>query len=469
MLQHAELANEIIIPSKIKQRKFGSRDKIGYMFGDIANDMFFALIGGYLMLFYTDIYGISAAAAGMILLVARVVDAIFDVVWGAFIDSRPVGPRGKFRPYLLFSAIPVTAFGVLTFTHFPVNESWKVIVASIAYIIWGLAYSTINIPYGSLASVMTSDPVERTSLSTFRTLGAILANVFIMVVAPIIIFGSGKSPSAQGFLTIAAICAVLANLFYFSSYKLTVERVQAARNAQRKINLAASLKGFFKNRALLGLMIASFGFLASFMTVNALTPYLFKDYFHAPQLIALSGLIGLASSFVAMPIISPLAKRYGKKETAVIGLVIAFIVNVLMYLLPITSPYVYMALNCISGFGMAFLNILVWALVSDCIDNQERITGNREEGTVYSVYSLVRKIGQAAAGGIGGFALVAVGYNSSLPSQSAEVASGIKSIITVVPALGALVALVSIYWIYDLTKKRLFELNAELTHIREQK
>jgi GPH family glycoside/pentoside/hexuronide:cation symporter len=126
-----------------------------------------------------------------------------------------------------------------------------------------------------------------------------------------------------------------------------------------------------------------------------------------------------------------------------------------------------MVLNCISGFGMAFFNILIWALVSDCIDNQEKITGNREEGTVYSVYSLVRKIGQAAAGGIGGFALVAVGYNSGLPSQSAEVASGIKGIITLVPALGALVALVSIYWIYDLTKKRLVALNEELTHVRE--
>lgn len=459
---NSEISNAIVIPSTDTVRKFGSRDKIGYMFGDMGNDLFFALIGGYLMLFYTDIYGISAAVAGMILLVARVVDAIFDVAWGTYIDSRPVGPRGKFRPYLLFSAIPVTAFGVLTFTHFPVNESWKVVVASVAYIIWGLAYSTINIPYGSMASVITTDPVERTSLSTFRTLGALLANVFIMVVAPMIIFGSGKSPTAHGFLIIAVICAVLANIFYFSSYKLTIERVKVTKQSQKKNNLIKSLKGFSKNRALLGLMLASFGFLASFMSVNALTPYLFKDYFHAPNLIALSGLIGLASSFIAMPIISPLAKRYGKKETATIGLLLAFIVNTLMFLLPITSPYIYMTLNCISGFGLAFLNILIWALVSDCIDNQERITGNREEGTVYSVYSLVRKIGQAVAGGIGGFALVAVGYNSGITEQSADVATGIKAIITLVPALGSLVALVSIYWFYDLTKKKLVELNEEL-------
>ncbi|NIK77138.1 GPH family glycoside/pentoside/hexuronide:cation symporter [Paenibacillus castaneae] len=462
-----EVVNDIVIPSTEKVRKFGNRDKIGYMFGDMGNDLFFALIGGYLMLFYTDIYGISAAAAGMILLVARVLDAIFDIAWGSFIDSRPVGPRGKFRPYLLFSAIPVTAFGVLTFMHFPVNESWKVVVASIAYIVWGLAYSTINIPYGSMASVITTDPIERTSLSTFRTLGALLANVFIMVVAPMIIFGSGKSPTAQGFLTIAAICAVLANVFYFSSYKLSVERVRVSKPS-KKNNLLKSLKGIAKNRALLGLMLTSFGFLASYMTVNALTPYLFKDYFHAPNLIALSGLIGLASSFLAMPIISPLAKRFGKKETATIGLIIAFVVNTLMFLLPITSPYVYMVLNCISGFGLAFLNILIWALVSDCIDNQERITGNREEGTVYSVYSLVRKIGQAAAGGIGGFALVAAGYNSGIAEQSEKVAAGIKSIITLVPALGSLIALLSIYLLYNLTKKNLVKLNEELTIMRQE-
>jgi len=468
MHQGGTTSGDMAIPAMDKVRKFGRRDKIGYMFGDIGNDLFFALIGGYLMLFYTDIYGISAAAAGMILLVARVLDAIFDVAWGAYIDSKPVGPRGKFRPYLLFSALPVTAFGILTFTHFPVQESWKVVVASAAYIMWGLCYSTINIPYGSLASVMTSDPEERTALSTFRTLGAIIANVFIMIAAPMIIFSAGKIPTAQGFIIIAVICAVMANLFYFGSYRLTVERIKTVKQTQHKINLIRSIKGLSKNRALLGLMLASFGFLVSFMTVNALTPYLFKDYFHATNLIALSGLIGLGSSLVAMPIISPLAKRYGKKETAVFGLILAFAVNTLMFLLPITNPYVYMALNSLSGFGLAFLNVLIWALVSDCIDNQERITGNREEGTVYSVYSLVRKIGQAAAGGIGGFALVAVGYNSGLSEQSANVAHGIKSIITLVPALGALTALASIYWIYDLTKKKLIVLNEELILMRKE-
>ncbi|MFH5186032.1 MFS transporter [Paenibacillus sp. TAB 01] len=180
-------SSEALIPTK-----FGIKDKIGYMFGDLGNDLFFALISGYLMLFYTDIYGISAATAGVILMVARILDALFDVAWGTYIDSRPAGAKGKFRPYLLFSALPVTIFGVLTFTWIPADGAWKVAVASAGYILWGLAYSTINIPYGSLASVMTSDPVERTSLSTFRTLGALLANVFILVAAPLIIFGPGR-------------------------------------------------------------------------------------------------------------------------------------------------------------------------------------------------------------------------------------------------------------------------------------
>ncbi|MFH5186031.1 MFS transporter [Paenibacillus sp. TAB 01] len=277
---------------------------------------------------------------------------------------------------------------------------------------------------------------------------------------------TGKTPLSAGFLTVAVICAVLANVFYYGAYRLTTERVKTVPVTKKKGRFLQTVRGLLKNRPLLGLMLASFGFLVSFMTVNAITPYLFKDYFKAPNLIAVSGLIGLGSSFIAMPILSPLVKRLGKKETAVIGLIIAFASNALMFLLPITSPYVYMALNCAAGFGLAFLNILIWAMVSDCIDYQERLTGRREEGTVYSVYSLVRKIGQAAAGGLGGFALISVGYNSGLPAQSDAVAHGIKSIITLVPAAGSLLALVSLLWVYNLTKNRVGQLNEQLSEQR---
>ncbi|MDQ8737248.1 glycoside-pentoside-hexuronide (GPH):cation symporter [Paenibacillus sp. LHD-38] len=462
MEQTAKLLEKTEAPAIQGIRKFGIRDKVGYMFGDVGNDLFFTLISGYLMLFYTDIYGISAATAGMILLVARILDALFDVAWGAYVDSRPVGAKGKFRPYLLYSAIPVTAFGILTFTYFPVAAGWQVFLATATYIIWGLAYSTINIPYGSLASVITSDPVERTSLSTFRTMGAILANVFIMTVAPIIIFGSGKTPTANGFVTIAIICAVLAIICYLSSYRLTVERIRTVKPASEKVNLLITVKGLFKNKALLGIMLASFGMMVSLMVVSAITPYLFKDYFKTPGLISIAGLIGLGSALLAMPLVSPLVKKYGKKESAVIGLIIAVVINFIMFVLPITSPYVYIGFYFVSSFGMAFLNILVWAMVSDCIDYQQFITGKREEGTVYSVYSLVRKIGQGVAGGLGGFALVAVGYNSGLQIQTEEAAIGIKSLITLIPALGSLIALVAIVWIYNLSKQRLVWLNEQL-------
>ena len=449
-------------------RKFGIKDKVGYMFGDIGNDLFFGLIGSYLMLFYTDVYGISAAAAGMILLIARVLDALFDVAWGTYVDSRPAGAKGKFRPYLLYCALPVTLLGVLTFTRMPVaSDSYlKVIIAAVPYILWGVAYSTINIPYGSLASVMTSDPIERTGLSTFRTLGALLANVFIMVAAPSIVFSTGKTPVASGFLIISVICAVLANGFYFGAYKFTVERVRSAKRAHEKMNVAKTLKGLISNRPLLGLMLASFGMLASMLVSQAITPYLFKDYFKNPGLIATSGLIGFGAMFIAMPVISPLVKKYGKKETASIGLTITFIVSALMFIMPITNPYVYMTLNCISNFGLAFMNILVWAMVADCIDYQEKLTGKREEGTVYSIYSLVRKIGQAVAGGIGGFALVFVGYSSGAQSQAVEVAQGIKAIITLVPAVGALIALIAMVLIYNLTKSKLVDLNEDLLRLR---
>ncbi|MCS7462317.1 glycoside-pentoside-hexuronide (GPH):cation symporter [Paenibacillus doosanensis] len=452
-----------------QRRPFGMRDKIGYMFGDMGNDMFFAFIGGYLMLFYTDVAGIAGATAGIILLVARVLDALFDVGWGAFVDSRKPGPRGKFRPYLLYSALPVTALGVLTFIALPhLSAGWRLAYAAVTYIVWGFAYSTINIPYGSLASVITSDPVERTSLSTFRMLGACIANLIILAAAPAILFSHGKTPTAGGFVTAAVLFAVMAIVFYFSAYALTTERVQPRKTtSHEQASLRSIVKSFMRNRSLLGLMLASFGLLVSSMLTSALLPYLFKDYFHKPGLISLAGFMTMGAMLVVMPVLSPLVKRFGKKESSIGGLSIAVIVNAFLFMLPISNPYVYIALSFVSGMGMAFMNVIVWAMVSDCIDYHEYLTGKREEGTVYAVYSLMRKIGQAAAGGLGGGCLALIGYVSGADAQSAEVARGIKSAITLVPALGSLLSLAAMLFIYHLTKSRVAELNKQLTKQRE--
>ena len=174
-------------------RPFGMRDKMGYLFGDFGNDFFFFLVSAFLMVYYTDVFGISAAFVGMLFLVARLWDAIADVTWGRFIDTRKTGKNGKFKPWIFRMSFPLVISGVLMFVHIPgMSNGFYEAYAFVTYILWGTLYSTVNIPYGSMASVITGDPVERTALSTFRTMGSMLASLIVNAVGPLIVFVDNK-------------------------------------------------------------------------------------------------------------------------------------------------------------------------------------------------------------------------------------------------------------------------------------
>ena len=457
-----EISTEKVLKQDVV-KPFGLQDKIGYMLGDLGNDLFFQFVSGYLMLFYTDVLGITAGAVGTMLVIARIWDAINDPMMGTFIDRRKVGKNGKFRPYLLYAALPVTIMGFLTFTAIPgIPDNLKLVYAYITYIGFGMCYTAINIPYGSLASVMTTDPVERTSLSTFRSVGALIANLAIMIIVPKLVFSDGVA-TAGGFMKASAVFVVFSNLCYFGAFKLTTERVKhKVQETKEKSSFIKTVKTLLSNRALIGLMLASFGMLASMMAVNALTPYLYKDYFKSPELISLGGVIGMISSFLILPFLSPLVNKFGKKELSVGTMLIAVAANLALFLMPIKSPYVYMAINFIASIGTGFFNVLIWALVGDAIDYQEYITGKREEGIVYASYSLVRKLGQAIAGGIGGFALTFIGYKAGVATQTPEVAQGIKYIITILPFVSALISTIAMTFVYNLSKTKLAEMTKEL-------
>lgn len=457
------MTSNVIENDKSTIPAFGKRDRIGYMLGDMGNNMFFSFVGGYLMLFYTDIVGISAASVGTLLVVARIWDAINDPMIGTFIDSRPPKKEGKFRPYLLYFMIPVIVSGILSFTTIGgTGYTGKLVYAYITYILFGMMYTCINIPYGSLASVITSDPVERTSLSTWRSVGSLIANFVILAIAPAVVFNTEGQPTQKGFLIAAFVFGIIGLICYKGAYNLITERIVHPHVKKEKIDMKVTLKGLAKNKGLLGIMIASLAQLTAMILSQGITPYLFKDYFKAPGLIGLAGAIGMAASFIILPSLSPLVQKYGKKELAGAGLILSSISYSALFVLPITNPYVFMILQGLGTLGMAFMNVLVWAIVADAIDYQEYLTGERKEGIVYASYSLVRKLGQAAAGGLGGLALTIVGYVSSSPEQTAEVALGIKRIATFVPAIAAIIACLSMFFICNLSKGKLIEVNNEL-------
>ncbi|MEH7072540.1 MFS transporter [Neobacillus drentensis] len=448
-------------------RKFGMKDKLGYMFGDWGNDFFFILVAAFLMVFYTDIYHLNPAVVGGLFFSARLWDAVADVSWGRFIDTRKAGKNGKFRPWIFRMSFPLVIVGVLMFVHIPgMSNGFYLAYAYVTYILWGTLYSTVNIPYGSMASVITGDAVERTTLSSWRTLGANLAGLIINVVGPMILFVNNR-PDANRFLLAAIIFGVLALACYMACYKLSVERIKMDETTKPKMNLGHTMKGLVKNKPLIWFLIASLLFLVVFMLIGAVNVYLFKDYFGNAKALSMVGLFQSIAVFVAMPFIKPLVGKFGKKEVASGGLLLATVVYGVLYFLPNLTATQFIGVLTVGMLGYGIFNLVIWAFVTDVIDYHEYLTGLREDGTVYSIYSMARKIGQAVAGGVGGAAIAAVGYNSSAKAQSAETLQGIHTLGTLVPAIALGVVFLIIVFLYPLNKKRTLQLTIDLAEKRK--
>ncbi len=446
------------------------QDKVGYMLGDVGSCLLFNFIGSYLLVFYTDVFGISAAAVGTLMAVSRVWDAINDPMMGVIVDKRKRTKDGKFRPYLKYMGIPLGIFTILTFLVIPnMPQGMKLPYAYITYIGFGMAYTAINIPYGSLASVMTNDPVQRTELSTWRNISSIFAMIPLMVLTPKLVFDASGAVSPKGFLIAAVLYVIIANIGYRLCYKMTTERIiNEVKEDAPKASLGETLKTLGKNKALIGLILSSLGTLTAMFLPNALNAYLFKDYFQAPGLLSLAGLLPMVGTFLAIPVTGKLVAKFGKKNIAIYSGIVSIAAYVVLVLFPTKNPMLYIALITVSGFGTALYGMIVWALVGDVIDYQEYLSGKREEGIVYATYSLSRKLVQAIVGSIGGFALAAIGYQSGAATQAPEVAESIRTIITVVPLIGFIFGTVCLKFVYNLSNKTLNEVNEELERRRAQ-
>ena len=463
------IANKEVLESS-KVKPFGMQDKVGYMLGDVGSCLLFNFIGSYLLVFYTDVFGISAAAVGTLMAVSRVWDAINDPMMGVIVDKRKRTKDGKFRPYLKYMGIPLGIFTILTFLVIPnMPQGMKLPYAYITYIGFGMAYTAINIPYGSLASVMTNNPVQRTELSTWRNISSIFAMIPLMVLTPKLVFDASDAVSPKGFLIAAVLYVIIANIGYRLCYKMTTERIiNEVKEDAPKASLGETLKTLGKNKALIGLILSSLGTLTAMFLPNALNAYLFKDYFQAPGLLSLAGLLPMVGTFLAIPVTGKLVAKFGKENIAIYSGIVSIAAYVVLVLFPTENPMLYIALITVSGFGTALYGMIVWALVGDVIDYQEYLSGKREEGIVYATYSLSRKLVQAIVGSIGGFALAAIGYQSGAATQAPEVAESIRTIITVVPLIGFIFGTVCLKFVYNLSNKTLNEVNEELERRRDQ-
>ena len=266
-------------------RPFGWRDKVGYMMGNIANDFTFIFASLFLTVFYTDVLGIDAGLVGTMFLISRIVDAFTDTAMGRIADKTKATKAGKFKPWLLRACGPVALASFLMYQTFLVDTSMtvRVIYMFVTYLFWGsICYTAINIPYGSMASVMSSEADDRASLSTFRGVGSLIPQVIVGVVMPMFLYTTmddgTKVANASAFPIIALVMSILAAGCYVLCYFMCTERVKVTEAAQN-VSFKDTLKALAGNRALIGLSIVYICFLGAQMLNQTINNYIFKDIF----------------------------------------------------------------------------------------------------------------------------------------------------------------------------------------------
>ncbi len=442
------------------ERPFGLRDKLGYMFGDFGNDFSFLLASNYLMVFYTKVLGFSGFVVGLLFMGARVVDAFTDVTMGRIVDHMQPGKDGRFRQWIKWMCIPVAVTSTIMYFYFVRDWTYwaKLVYVVVTYLLWSsFCYTGINIPYGSMASVISPEVRHRASLSTFRSIGAALAGLVIGVLVPLIVYETDTEGNQVvlplRFTLTAVVFGILAVICYALCYYLCRERVSFEKKEGKKESTGAMLKGLGRNKPLLALVFAALILLLASLLSQTMNNYLFLDYFKNAKAMSVVNLVSIGSTFILAPFISGIAENFGKKEAGALGMLLAGVVYLLMFILRVKHISLYMVLVFLGTIGVGLFNLIIWAFITDIIDYQEVETGKREDGTVYAVYSFARKMGQALAGGLGGFVLTAIGYVSEAPAQTEAVAERIYTVATLIPGICYLAVFLIMQFWYPLSRK----------------
>ena len=454
-------------------------EKIGYGFGDMASSMFWKLFGAYLMIFYTDVFGLPAAVVGTMFLITRIWDSAFDPIVGVVAD-RTHSRWGKFRPYLLWLAVPFGIIGILTFVTPDWSPTGKLIYAYVTYSLMMMIYSAINVPYASLLGVMSPNPKERNTLSTYRMTFAYIGSfIALLLFMPLVNFFSGNSKELAdqqtGWTMAVVVIAILCIVLFFGCVVWTKERVKPIKETQNP--LKEDLKDLFKNKPWWILLGAGVAALVFNSIRDGATVYYFK-YFVVEEDYAtvsffgmsfvLSGLylaLGQAANIIGVIAAAPVSNRIGKRNTYMWAMIIATVLSVIFYWFDkedLIWMFVFQALISVCA-GSIFP--LLWSMYADCADYSELKTGNRATGLIFSSSSMSQKFGWAIGTAVTGWLLGFFGFQANAV-QSEEAISGIKMFLSFLPAIGTILSVVFIS-MYPLTENKMKDITTELEHKRQ--
>ncbi|MDR0812163.1 MAG: MFS transporter [Paludibacter sp.] len=468
--------------------KIKIKEKIAYGFGDAASSMFWNIFGMYALFFYTDVFGITAAAAGTMFLVARLWDSFFDVLVGIAAD-RTKSKWGKYRPYLLWFAVPFAVMGVITFFTPSFATTGKIIYAYVTYSLMMIVYSLINVPYASLLGAISADPKERNSLSSYRMTFAFIGSfVTFMLLQPLINFfqktfdpqhvaesatatvSTSGIAWALGVGTIGILCVVL----FFLCFSWTKERVVQIDN-EENVSVKSDLAQLFRNNTWWILVATGLAALLFNAMRDGVAIYYFRDYLQTSYIMSGTGwdmttiyfLVGQAANIIGVIAAPMISARYGKRLTYMIAILLAGVFSVGFFFAP-KSVATVLVLQFFTSIFAGYVLPLLWSMFADIVDDQEIKTGRRATGLIFSSSSMSQKLGWALGAALSGWILAWFHYSPDAAVQSAETIFGEKLMISLLPAACAVLAFVGMFF-YPLSDKKVKENTEKLNELRTEK
>ena len=442
--------------------KLSIKEKLGYGLGDTASHFVWDMVGFWILIFYTDTFGITAAAAGTIMLIARAWDMISDPVMGIIAD-RTQTRWGKFRPYILWMALPYGILAVLTFSTPNIGETGKVIYAAVTYLSLMTVFTAINLPYSSLGAVMTGDSMERAGLNSYRFVFAFVGQLIVSGTALTLANYFGKGDQAKGYQITLGLFAIVSFILFMITFSTTKERVHPPK--AQKASLKEDFKGLLKNRPWLILFFVGIISFIMFAMQNLSVAYYFKYYIGKEEGVQLFNVIGTVALIVTIPLSRPLAKRFGKRTVFLFSSLFSGIFFILLYLPGVNDMKLIYLFNILAKMCYAPAVPLLWTMLADTADYAEWKSGRRATGLVFSAATFAQKAGWGIGGALAGWLLAIFKFTPNV-EQTAEAINGIKLMISVFPGILYMSCSILLFF-YSIDQKTCQLMEKELKERRE--
>lgn len=448
---------------------FSMKDKIGYLAGDLGFNCLQTLVNSYFMLFCVNIMAMDPVHFAGIVFLCKALDALNDTFIGRTVDKCAATKWGKMKPWIKRFAIPYMVMTIIMFLNmeampYGIKVAWILVI----YFIWGIVGTFINVPYGAMSNLITTNQVERTELSNFRSIGSFLASMGTTTIAPLLLFDANNDPIASRFILLSVVLGIFCTICLVLTHTLVKERVMVTdaggvSAGGEKVNYLQVAKSFLHNRVMIAVVLSYvFGKLFT-QPINMMNQYVFMVYFQDTSMLSLASAGTLIPMLLGMVSLKFMVKRFGKKNLITWPVLGAAVLYGITMVAPVT-PTGWIICQIVAYFFTAYQNLLLWSLIADAVDYQAYLTGQRNDGTVYATITFIVFFAASASTSVIALLLEMVGYDAALGSmgQVPGVAENIKHLVGAWPMIGCLLTFVCFKFIYNITDEKMREVSATL-------